>query len=167
MVQSSWSSAEENQVLLDWTPGMPLTSTFIAAIQSSFQVHFFPPSLSFLCLSFLPFGISIFQDVGKEKKVLTLKRVLSYIFHLQGWPLLFQQSPFYVVKCIFSTWGNSRVRLFLSTSWCISLYHEWPKATSDGEMHQRVLRKSLTRELPHGEKAFSNKAISNLVAFQI
>ena len=46
-------------------------------------------------------------------------------------------------KCIFSTWGNLRVRLFLSTSWCISLYHEWPKATSDGEMHQRVLRKSL------------------------
>ena len=35
-------------------------------------------------------------------------------------------------------------------------HHEWPKATSDVEMHQRVLRKSLTRELPHVEKAFSN-----------
>ena len=35
-------------------------------------------------------------------------------------------------------------------------HHEWPKATSDDEMHQRVLRKSLTRELPHVEKAFSN-----------
>ena len=35
-------------------------------------------------------------------------------------------------------------------------HHEWPKATSDEEMHQRVLRKSLTRELPHVEKAFSN-----------
>ena len=63
----------------------------------------------------------------------------------------------------FSTWGNSRVQLFLSTSWCISLYHEWPKATSDGEMHQRVLRKSWTRELPHVEKTFSNVAINKLV----
>ena len=35
-------------------------------------------------------------------------------------------------------------------------HHEWPKATSDAEMHQRVLRKSLTRELPHVEKAFPN-----------
>ena len=36
-------------------------------------------------------------------------------------------------------------------------HHEWPKATSDEEMHHRVLRKSLTQELPHVEKAFSNK----------
>ncbi len=33
-------------------------------------------------------------------------------------------------------------------------------------MHQLVLRKSLTLELPHGEKAFSNKAINKLVVFQ-
>ena len=31
-------------------------------------------------------------------------------------------------------------------------HHEWPKATRDGEMHQLVLRKSLTLELPHVEK---------------
>ena len=52
----------------------------------------------------------------------------------------------------FSTWGNSRVQLFLSTCWCISLSlvafgHSWY-----GEMHQRVLRKSWTLELPHVEK---------------
>ena len=70
-------------------------------------------------------------------------------------------------KCIFSTWGNSRVQLFLSTSWCISSYHEWPNATSDREMHQRVLRKSQTRELPHVEKAFSNVAINKLVNLKI
>ena len=33
-------------------------------------------------------------------------------------------------------------------------------------IHQRVLRKSLTQKLPHGEKAFSNKAINKLVVFQ-
>ena len=53
---------------------------------------------------------------------------------------------------VFSTWGNSRVQLFLSTCWCISLSlvafgHSWY-----GEMHQRVLRKSWTLELPHVEK---------------
>ena len=42
-------------------------------------------------------------------------------------------------------------------------YHKWPKATSDREMHQRVLRKSWTRELPHVEKPFSNVAINKLV----
>ena len=52
----------------------------------------------------------------------------------------------------FSTWGNSRVQLFLSTRWCISLSlvafgHSWY-----GEMHQLVLRKSWTLELPHVEK---------------
>ncbi len=41
-------------------------------------------------------------------------------------------------------------------------YHEWPKATSDREMHQQVLRKSQTRILPHVEKAFSNVAINKL-----
>ena len=35
-------------------------------------------------------------------------------------------------------------------------HHSWPSATRDGEMHQLVLRKSLTQELPHVEKAFSN-----------
>ena len=75
--------------------------------------------------------------------------------------------PFIGAKCIFSTWGNSRVQLFLSTRWCISPYHEWPKAMSDREMHQRVLRKSWTRELPHVEKAFSNVAINKLVNFAI
>ena len=52
----------------------------------------------------------------------------------------------------FSTWGNSRVQLFLSTRWCISLSlvafgHSWYE-----EMHQLVLRKSWTLELPHVEK---------------
>ena len=65
----------------------------------------------------------------------------------------------------FSTGGNSRVQLFLSTSWCISPYHEWPKATSDREMHQRVLRKSWTLELPHVEKAFSNEVIDKLASY--
>ena len=46
-------------------------------------------------------------------------------------------------------------------------YHEWPKATSVSEMHQRVLRKSQTQELPHVEKAFSNVAINKLVNFAI
>ena len=46
-------------------------------------------------------------------------------------------------------------------------YHEWPKATSDREMHQRVLTKSRTRELPHVEKAFSNVAINKLVNLKI
>ena len=32
------------------------------------------------------------------------------------------------------------------------LYHEWPSATRDREMHQLVLRKSQTLELPHVEK---------------
>ena len=68
---------------------------------------------------------------------------------------------------VFSTWGNSRVQLFLSTRWCISLSlvafgHSWY-----GEMHQLVLRKSWTRELPHVEKAFSNVAINKLVNFAI
>ena len=31
-------------------------------------------------------------------------------------------------------------------------HHSWPLATRDGEMHQLVLRKSLTLELPHVEK---------------
>ena len=44
-------------------------------------------------------------------------------------------------------------------------HHEWPKATSDDEMHQRVLRNSLTRELPHVEKAFSNETINKCVRF--
>ena len=53
---------------------------------------------------------------------------------------------------VFSTWGNSRVQLFHSTCWCISLSlvafgHSWY-----GEMHQRVLWKSWTLELPHVEK---------------
>ena len=30
-------------------------------------------------------------------------------------------------------------------------HHSWPSATRDGEMHQLVLRKSLTLELPHVE----------------
>ena len=53
------------------------------------------------------------------------------------------------------------------------LYHSWPSATRDREMHQLVLRKSQTlelphvekiqtRELPHVEKAFSNVAINKL-----
>ena len=63
-------------------------------------------------------------------------------------------------KCSISTWGNSSVRLFLTTRWCISSYHEWPQATSDKEMHQQVVRKSLTQELPHVEMAFSNDAIT-------
>ena len=41
-------------------------------------------------------------------------------------------------------------------------HHEWPKAMSDKEMYQRVLWKSLTQELPHVEKAFSNVAINKL-----
>ena len=40
-------------------------------------------------------------------------------------------------------------------------------ATSDSEMHQRVLRKSQTQELPHVEKAFSNVAINKLVNLKI
>ena len=34
-------------------------------------------------------------------------------------------------------------------------HHSWPSATRDGKMHQLVLRKSLTLELPHGEKIHS------------
>ena len=34
-------------------------------------------------------------------------------------------------------------------------HHSWPSATRDGEMHQLVLRKSLTLELPHVEKIHS------------
>ena len=68
---------------------------------------------------------------------------------------------------VFSTWGNSRVQLFLSTCWCISLSlvafgHSWY-----GEMHQRVLRKSWTLELPHVEKTFSNVAINKLYLFHM
>ena len=48
-----------------------------------------------------------------------------------------------------------------------AFYHEWPKAPSDREMHQRVLRKSQTRELPHVEKAFYNVAINKLVNLKI
>ena len=66
---------------------------------------------------------------------------------------------------VFSTWGNSRVQLFLSTRWCISLSlvafgHSWY-----GEMHQRVLRKSWTLELPHVEKlhSISSKKIVKLM----
>ena len=66
-------------------------------------------------------------------------------------------------KCSISTWGNSSVRLFLTTRWCISSYHEWPQATSDKEMHQQVVRKSLTQELPHVEMAFSNDAITRFM----
>ena len=40
------------------------------------------------------------------------------------------------------------------------------EATSDREMHQRVLRKIRTRELPHVEKAFSNEAINKLTSIQ-
>ena len=62
-------------------------------------------------------------------------------------------------KYIFSTWGNLRVRLFLSTSWCISpsLVAKWC------EMYQRVLRYSLIWALPYVEKAFSNVAINEQV----
>ena len=35
------------------------------------------------------------------------------------------------------------------------LYHSWPSATRDREMHQLVLRKSQTLELPHVEKIHS------------
>ena len=31
-------------------------------------------------------------------------------------------------------------------------HHSWPSATRGGEMHQLVLRKTLTLELPHVEK---------------
>ena len=31
-------------------------------------------------------------------------------------------------------------------------HHSWPLATRGGEMHQLVLRKTLTLELPHVEK---------------
>ena len=55
-------------------------------------------------------------------------------------------------ECIFSTWGNSRVRLFLSTSWFIPVPHEWPKATSDREMNQRVLRQSLNPRIASSGK---------------
>ena len=44
-------------------------------------------------------------------------------------------------------------------------HHSWPSATRDGEMHQLVLRKSLTFELPHVEKPFSNVAINKLGFF--
>ena len=58
------------------------------------------------------------------------------------------------------------------------LYHSWPSATRDREMHQLVLRKSQTlelphvekiqtQELPHVEKAFSNVAINKLVNLKI
>ena len=47
------------------------------------------------------------------------------------------------------------------------LYHSWPSATRDKEMHQLVLRKSQTLELPHVEKAFSNVAINKLVNLKI
>ena len=41
--------------------------------------------------------------------------------------------------------------------------HEWPKATSDREMHQRVLRKMLNQRIAScGEKAFPNVAINKL-----
>ena len=39
-------------------------------------------------------------------------------------------------------------------------HHSWPSATRDGEMHQLVLRKSLTLELPHVEKIHSTFSIS-------
>ena len=47
------------------------------------------------------------------------------------------------------------------------LYHSWPSATHDREMHQLVLRKSQTLELPHVEKAFSNVAIDKLANLKI
>ena len=41
------------------------------------------------------------------------------------------------------------------------LYHSWPSATRDREMHQLVLRKSQTLELPHVEKIqFQMKVLS-------
>ena len=46
-------------------------------------------------------------------------------------------------------------------------YHSWPSATRDMEMHQLVLRKSQTQELPHVEKAISNVAINKLVNLKI
>ena len=46
-------------------------------------------------------------------------------------------------------------------------HHSWPLVTRHGEMHQLVLRKSQTLELPHVEKAFSNVAINKLVNLKI
>ena len=57
-------------------------------------------------------------------------------------------------------------RLFLSTRWCISpslvaFGHSWYR-----EMHQLVLRKSLTLELPHVEKIhFTSYRSKSSVAF--
>ena len=39
-------------------------------------------------------------------------------------------------------------------------HHSWPSATRDGEMHQLVLRKSLTLELPHVEKIHSQMGVT-------
>ena len=36
------------------------------------------------------------------------------------------------------------------------LYHSWPPATRDEEMHPLVLRKSWSLELPHVEKLHSH-----------
>ena len=44
------------------------------------------------------------------------------------------------------------------------LYHSWPSATRDKEMHQLVLRKSQTLELPHVEKIHSSTIIASLGA---
>ena len=43
------------------------------------------------------------------------------------------------------------------------LYHSWPSATRDREMHQLVLRKSQTLELPHVEKIHSRYVSENLL----
>ena len=47
------------------------------------------------------------------------------------------------------------------------LYHSWPPATRDEEMHPLVLRKCWSRELPHVEEPFSNEAINKLIFFKI
>ena len=62
----------------------------------------------------------------------------------------------------FSTWGNSRESLFLSTRWCISPITSGRRPRVDGEMHHQVLRKRLSRELPHVEKPFSSESINKL-----
>ena len=43
------------------------------------------------------------------------------------------------------------------------LYHSWPPATRDEEMHPLVLRKSWSLELPHVEKLHSQVGKENLL----
>ena len=65
-----------------------------------------------------------FPHIAINKQLIKLSRQNYLNLDLGVWKCFRVQKWFFEVwKCIFSTWGNSRVRLFLSTSWFIFLYH--------------------------------------------